>query len=158
MAANDSAKAARAIRLMNTYTKISNIYYSVSENAIYVKAVAWCNNITAHLLSNINGDYVPTVALASALASDAVEINIVEFGQASDHVAVGRSDQPVKLRGSAARPLYNGAELALMSDLNRTTAVNAADTNYTTLMARGTSLNSAETVPAVNGAIAWTYE
>lgn len=44
------------------------------------------------------------------------------------------------------------------SFVNRTTAVNTSDTNYTTLMARGTSLNSAETVPAVNGAIAWTYE
>lgn len=42
--------------------------------------------------------------------------------------------------------------------INRTTKVNAADTNYTTLMARGSSLNSAETNPAVNGAIAWTYE
>lgn len=42
--------------------------------------------------------------------------------------------------------------------LNRTTAVDAEDTNYTTLMARGVSLNSAETTPAVNGAISWTYE
>lgn len=42
--------------------------------------------------------------------------------------------------------------------LNRQTAVNAADTNYTTLMARGMSLNSVETTPAVNGAIAWQYK
>lgn len=42
--------------------------------------------------------------------------------------------------------------------MNRTNAVDEANTNYTTLMARGTSLNSAETTPAVNGAIAWTYE
>ena len=48
--------------------------------------------------------------------------------------------------------------VALTSDLGRTTAVNAADTNYTTLMARGSSLNSAVTNPGVNGAIAWTYE
>ena len=48
--------------------------------------------------------------------------------------------------------------IALTSDLGRSTAVNEADTNYTTLMARGSSLNSAETNPAVNGAIAWTYE
>lgn len=42
--------------------------------------------------------------------------------------------------------------------INRGSSVAAADTSYTTLMARGTSLNSAETTPAVNGAIAWTYE
>lgn len=47
---------------------------------------------------------------------------------------------------------------AINTALNRTTSVNIADTNYTTLMARGTSLNSVETNPAVNGAIAWTYE
>lgn len=41
--------------------------------------------------------------------------------------------------------------------LNRTTHLNASDTNYTKLMARGTSLNSSTTNPDVNGAIAWTY-
>ena len=41
--------------------------------------------------------------------------------------------------------------------LNRTSGVAAANTAYTTLMARGTSLNNAETTPAVNGAIAWNY-
>lgn len=41
---------------------------------------------------------------------------------------------------------------------NRTTGVHEADPNYTTLMARGMSLNAAETTPAVNGAIAWQYE
>ena len=42
--------------------------------------------------------------------------------------------------------------------LNRSTQVNAADTAYETLMARGTSLNRVDTTPAVNGAICWTYE
>lgn len=46
----------------------------------------------------------------------------------------------------------------LKNALNRTSSVAAANASYTTLMARGTSLNSAETTPAVNGAIAWTYE
>lgn len=42
--------------------------------------------------------------------------------------------------------------------LNRTNAVNEANANYTTLMARGTSLHSADTNPSVNGAICWTYK
>lgn len=41
--------------------------------------------------------------------------------------------------------------------LGRYYPVNKADTNYTTLMARGESLNAAEVTPAVNGAIAWVY-
>ena len=42
--------------------------------------------------------------------------------------------------------------------INRTSSVAAADTSYTTYMARGTTLNSAETTPTANGTIAWTYE
>ena len=47
---------------------------------------------------------------------------------------------------------------ANMTDLNRATAVNVADENYTTYMARGVSLNSIETEPTINGTIAWVYE
>ena len=47
---------------------------------------------------------------------------------------------------------------SITTALNRSTAVNIADTNYTTLMARGSSLNNTQTTPNVNGAVAWTYE
>lgn len=53
--------------------------------------------------------------------------------------------------------LGNVDNVSVNTRLNRTTNVNAADTNYTTLMARGESLNAAEVTPAVNGAIAWVY-
>ena len=42
--------------------------------------------------------------------------------------------------------------------INRTSSVAAADTSYTTLMARGMSLHTSDTNPSVNGAIAWTYK
>ena len=48
--------------------------------------------------------------------------------------------------------------VSINARLNRTTNVNAADTNYTTYMARGEALFSAETTPSVNGCIAWQYE
>lgn len=46
----------------------------------------------------------------------------------------------------------------LNTKVNRTTAVNAADNNYTQYMARGESLNSGTATPSINGCIAWTYE
>lgn len=46
---------------------------------------------------------------------------------------------------------------SLTTFMNRTTAVNADNTNYTTIMARGSSLNSTDTTPTVNGTICWTY-
>ncbi len=36
--------------------------------------------------------------------------------------------------------------------------ITSSNTSYTTLMVRGQSLNTAETTPAYNGAIAWVYE
>ena len=42
--------------------------------------------------------------------------------------------------------------------LNRTNAVNVANSNYTTYIARGEALFSVETTPSVNGTIAWQYE
>lgn len=50
------------------------------------------------------------------------------------------------------------AETVVNTAINRTTAVNVADTNYTTYMARGASLNDSATTPTVNGTIAWVYE
>lgn len=117
VAANDSNTDARAFRLMNCYSKISNIYYSASESAIYVKAAAWANNICAHILSNVGGDYVPNVSTVSALASDCVEINIVEFGINATSAVVGDSSVLLEMGGSADRPTYNGSNIALQSDI-----------------------------------------
>ena len=47
--------------------------------------------------------------------------------------------------------------VSINARLNRTTNVNAADTNYTTYLARGESLNASEVTPTVNGCIAWVY-
>lgn len=41
--------------------------------------------------------------------------------------------------------------------LNRTTNVNASDSNYTTYMARGIALSATEQTPSVNGAICLVY-
>ena len=54
--------------------------------------------------------------------------------------------------------LGNVDNVSINTRLNRSTNVNAADTNYTTYMARGEALFSAETTPSVNGCIAWQYE
>lgn len=53
--------------------------------------------------------------------------------------------------------LGNVDNVSIDTRLNRTTNVNASDTKYTTYMARGEALFSAETTPSVNGCIAWQY-
>ena len=58
------------------------------------------------------------------------------------------------IAGSTNLPTMNTLRYAL----NRTTSVAAADTGYTTYMARGTALRSSAVTPTYNGQIAWTYE
>ena len=53
--------------------------------------------------------------------------------------------------------LGNVDNVSINTRLNRTTNVNASDTNYGTYMARGEALFSSETTPSVNGCIAWVY-
>lgn len=54
--------------------------------------------------------------------------------------------------------LISPDETAVNTKLGRTTAVTEDDENYTSYMARGQALFSAETTPTKNGQIAWQYE
>lgn len=54
--------------------------------------------------------------------------------------------------------LGNVDNVSVNTRLNRTTNVNAADTNYTAYMARGIMLSPTEQTPTVNGCICLVYE
>lgn len=123
LSSDDSNTNSRAIRLLDTHSKILEIYYSVSESAIYVKAAEWCNNICAHILSNINGDYVPTIAAATGLPQDAVQIQITEFGAGSGVTKIGASSCSLVLYGSADRPIYNNGATGEESKDNKLLAL-----------------------------------
>ena len=151
VSSNDSNTDAKAIRLLNTYSKLNAVYYSISESAVYVKVAAWCNNVNAHILSNVNGDYVPTVAAASALPSDAVQVTITEFGAGSGATNIGDSSRTLTMTGSGDRPTYNGNGLALQSEIpaysNATTAADGLMSktdklNLETLMTKTVTVHS----------------
>lgn len=85
----------------------------------------------------------------------------------SGYALIGNGTSPVTGRAitnltSTASALTANTNLITANTLrymmNRTGSVAAANTSYTTLMARGSSLHSSETSPSVNGAIAWMYE
>ena len=117
MSSDDSNTNAKAIRLLNTYSKIVAVHYSPSESAVYVTAAAYGNNIGAHILSNVNGEYVPTVAIASALPSDAVQVTIVELGPTGSATNLGNTALALTMKGKDARPTYNGESVALSDDV-----------------------------------------
>ena len=102
---------------------------------IKVKAVDASGKPTAWTVAVAGTDYLKTAPVTSVNGKTGA-------------VSVSKSDVG----------LGNVDNISINTRLNRTTNVNAADTNYTALMARGMSLNASETTPAVNGAIAWQYE
>ena len=71
--------------------------------------------------------------------------------------AVTNNTSATALAANTNIPTQNTVYYGLNHRLNRTTAVNAADTGYTTIMARGMGLRNADTNPSLNGAINWTY-
>lgn len=50
------------------------------------------------------------------------------------------------------------AQTKVNTAINRTNAVNVANTDYGTYMARGEAMFAAETTPTASGTIAWVYE
>lgn len=102
---------------------------------IKVKAVDASGKPTAWAVAVAGTDYLKTAPVTSVNGKTGA-------------VSVSKSDVG----------LGNVDNVSINARLNRTTNVNAADTNYTALMVRGMSLNASETTPAVNGAIAWQYE
>ena len=75
-----------------------------------------------------------------------------------DDAPAADSVNPVKSGGIYTALSEKEASGTAAGLINRTNAVNLANTDYAAYIARGESLNAAETTPTVNGAIAWTYE
>lgn len=82
-----------------------------------------------------------------------------EAGSVGTSTAYARGDHvhPKQTVTKSDVGLGNVDNVSIDTRLNRTTNVNASDTKYTTYMARGEALFSAETTPSVNGCIAWQY-
>lgn len=122
VSADDSNTNAKAFRIMNTYSKIRKVYYSVSESAIYCELAAWANNLCATVIVNNAGDFAPLVNSATGLPSDAVNIPITEMGPTGSALNLGSSNLSLTLSGKDTRPTYNGEEVALLSDTSSLTA------------------------------------
>lgn len=75
-----------------------------------------------------------------------------------DDAPAAGSVNPVKSGGIYTALSGKEASGTAAGLINRANAVNLANTNYAAYIARGESLNAADTTPTVNGAIAWTYE
>lgn len=163
----DNLTASRAL--------VSNASGKVAVSAVTSTELGYLDGVTSNVQTQLNGKQ-PTIAVNGIIQGDgAGNLSAAELNPAS--VGLGNVDN-VKQYSATNPPPYpvtsvnskTGAVTLTVSDigaattndihtaLNRTNAVNVANSNYTTYMARGEALFSAETTPSVNGTIAWQYE
>lgn len=121
------------------------------------------NDLTASKSYNIlTTKNTVTVAQGGTGATSFTANSVVMSGSSTTAAlttrAVTNNTSSTALAANTNIPTMNTVKYGLDNRLNRTTAVNAADTGYTTYMARGEAINSSDTNPTVNGAISWTYQ
>ena len=130
---------------------VNNATLTIRRNSVDV------GSFTANSANDVNIDInVPT---------DKSDIGLGNVDNVKQYSATNPPPYPVtSVNGKTGSVTLTASDVgaATTSDihttLNRTNAVNVANSNYTTYMARGEALFSAETTPTVNGTIAWQYE
>lgn len=138
---------------------------------IKVKAVDASGKPTAWAVAVAGTDYLKTAPVTSVNGKTGVvtlgksDVGLGNVDNVRQYSATNPPPYPVtSVNGQTGVVTLTASELgaATTSDihtaLNRTNAVNVANSNYTTYMARGEALFAAETTPIVNGQIAWQYE
>ena len=96
---------------------------------------------------------------ASPQPSTTTPLAPTETGSVGTSTSYARGDHvhPKQTVTKSDVGLGNVDNVSINTRLNRTTNVNASDTNYTTYMARGIALSATEQTPSVNGAICLVY-
>lgn len=117
VSSDDDNTNAKAIRLMNSYSKIASVYYNNADSALYLLMVGYSNNVNVHIISNNSGDYVAKIESVPEIPSTVVHIPITELGPGNETINIGNSTLPLNLRGKTDRLAYNDKDLALVEDL-----------------------------------------
>lgn len=120
------------------------------------------NNLTTSraLISNSSGKVAVSDVTSTELGYlDGVTSNIqTQLNKKLESVPVTSVNNKTGAVSLSAADVGAATTSDVHTALNRTNAVNIANSDYTTYMARGEALFSVETTPSVNGTIAWQYE
>ena len=143
---------------LNTHASNTNNPHGVTAKQVGARPDTW-------LPSAAEVGAVPSSRTVNgkALSAD-ISLSAADVGAAAGSHTHAASDitSGVTNNTSTSGSIAGSTNLLTMNTLryalNRTTSVAAADTSYTTYMARGMSLRSSAVTPTYNGQIAWTYE
>ncbi len=137
--------------LLSNHERNAVIHITADERSVWNEAHETAGAVNEALIEHAqNADIHVTAEEKSAWSG---KQNALTF----DDAPAADSVNPVKSGGIYTALSGKEAAGTAAGLLNRTNAVNLANTNYAAYMARGESLNAAATTPTANGAIAWTY-
>lgn len=160
------------LELLNTHAGNKNNPHDVTAEQVGAdptgSSKAVDNKLTNHVESKTNPHGVTAVQVGADPAGSAEAVD----NKLTSHVESRSNPHNVTAEQAGARPSTwtpsasevgadpaGTAQNLINNRLNRTTAVDAADTQYTTYMARGEALtNSSSAIPDKNGTILWLYE
>ena len=149
-AAGKQAQIATAAEL-EAHTGDATIHVGSADRAAWDEAHEMAGAVNEALIEHAQNADIHVTAGEKATWSGKQDALTFDDAPAAD------SANPVKSGGIYTALSGKEASGTAAGLLNRTNAVNLANTNYAAYMARGESLNAAATTPTANGAIAWTY-
>ena len=140
-------------------TSVNSKTGAVQLNASDVSAIPSTLTGTAGQVLTKTADGQEWKDAASPQPSTTIPLAPTEAGSVGTSVEYARGDHvhPKQAVTKSDVGLGNVDNVSINARLNRTTNVNASDSNYTTYMARGISLSPTEQTPSVNGAICLVY-
>lgn len=157
----DNLTASRAL--------VSNSSGKVAVSSVTSTELGYLDGVTSNVQTQLNKKLETAPVTSVNNKTGAVTIGKSDVGLGSvDNVRQYSASNPppypvtsVNEKTGAVNLTSSDIGAATASDiytaLNRTNAVDVANSNYTTYMARGEALYSYETTPSANGCIAWTY-
>ena len=157
----DNLTASRAL--------VSNSSGKVTVSTITSTELGYLDGVTSNIQTQLNKklESVPVTSVNSKTGAVTLGKSDIGLGNVDNVKQYSASNPPpypvtsVNSKTGAVTLTSSDLGAATTSDihvaLNRTTNVNASDSNYTTYMARGIALSPTEQTPSVNGAICLVY-
>lgn len=137
----------------NAWSTSSSKWYVPRTRTINSKALSSDITLTASDISGTVDVANGGTGKTSFTANQAIISGSTTTGAFTSRAITNNTATSTAITGSTNLVTMNTLRYAI----NRTTSVAAADTNYTTYMARGESLVTTDTTPTNNGEIAWVY-
>lgn len=156
--------------LTASHALVSDSNGKVAVSTVTSTELGYLDGVTSNVQTQLNKkiEKAPVTSVNGKTGAVALTKNDIGLGNVDNVKQYSASNPPpypvTSVNGKTGAVTLTASDVGAVTTsdihtaINRTNAVNVANSNYTTYMSRGEALFSAETTPTVNGTIAWQYE